>query len=179
MRTFKKSCSNLFFLMTWLFHEVLSALFYAAKTNPDERHHRQAVVQAMDDMVMVSRSNLNPVSYRYLTDIQTCYNQGVIRRLSLGFLSFIWIDEYDTYFSISTSFYFFQSFHNLQMKFQALHRLLLTLLLCFVKLICNIFFLIVAIYFLNPLKNAIIIILSLITLITLHKLYLVLIWHFL
>lgn len=37
----------------------------------------------------------NPVSVQHIKWLEQCYNEGLIRRLNLGILSLIWLDNYD------------------------------------------------------------------------------------
>ena len=78
-----------------LFISVIGAVLYAAETNPNERTFNQDVLTATSDSVMVSLANRNPVTEKHLKFLSSCYNEGVVRHLSLGIFSFIWIDNFD------------------------------------------------------------------------------------
>lgn len=44
---------------------------------------------------MVGEPIRNPITTKHLKSIEQCYNEGIIRRLSLGIVSFIWLDNYE------------------------------------------------------------------------------------
>ena len=46
--------------------------------------------------MQVGHSIRNPKSEKYLTWVEQCYNEGTIRRLNLGIVSFMWLDNFDS-----------------------------------------------------------------------------------
>ena len=74
---------------------AIGATLYAITTNPDDVHYRPAILQATDDLAMVSDLNRNPATEKFLTGIHSAYNKGILRRLSLGPFSLMWLHNYD------------------------------------------------------------------------------------
>lgn len=70
-------------------------LYYCVKNNPSEEDFRMQLRNCNAEAVMVHESCLNPTSVEYVKFIEKCYNEGTIRHLSLGFVSFLWLDNYD------------------------------------------------------------------------------------
>lgn len=70
-------------------------LYYCIKNNPSEEDFRIQLRNYNAKAVMVHDSCLNATSTDYIKFIEKCYNQGLIRHLSLGFISFLWLDNYD------------------------------------------------------------------------------------
>lgn len=71
------------------------AAYYAFKRNPSEADFYQQLRQYTGDLVQVHPSCQNPVTSEYFKFVERCYNEGIVRRLSLGVCSFLWIDDYD------------------------------------------------------------------------------------
>lgn len=71
-------------------------LYYCVKNNPTEEDFRIQLRNYNANAVLVPDSCLNNVSTDYIKFIEECYNQGIIRHLSLGFISFLWLDNYDS-----------------------------------------------------------------------------------
>lgn len=74
---------------------VIGTAIYGAATNPDERSYREVVLQATDEMILISDPIRNPVAEQKLKFIHSCYNEGLIRHLSLGIFSVIWLENFD------------------------------------------------------------------------------------
>lgn len=72
------------------------ALTYFMKNNPSEEDFRIQLRNYNAEAVMVHDSCLNAKATDYIKFIEKCYNQGTIRYFSLGFISFLWIDNYDS-----------------------------------------------------------------------------------
>lgn len=70
-------------------------LYYCMKNNPSEEDFRIQLRNYNADCVMVPDSCLNKTSTDYIKFVEQCYNQGIVRYLSLGFISFLWLDNYD------------------------------------------------------------------------------------
>ncbi|KAJ4433874.1 hypothetical protein ANN_16187 [Periplaneta americana] len=68
---------------------------YCAHSNPDARSFRDKLLYCTNQMIMVGEQIRNPSSVSHLIFLENCYNKGVIRRLSLGVVSFMWISDYD------------------------------------------------------------------------------------
>lgn len=45
--------------------------------------------------MQVGEAIRNPKSEQYLQWLGQCYNEGIVRRLNLGIVSLIWLDDYD------------------------------------------------------------------------------------
>ncbi|XP_071453507.1 mitochondrial import inner membrane translocase subunit Tim29 [Hetaerina americana] len=73
----------------------LAAFGYFVKTNPDEQSFRHALVEYMNDVSQVDETVRNPVAAQHLHYIEKCHNANLLRRLNIGFMSFMWVDNYD------------------------------------------------------------------------------------
>lgn len=71
------------------------ALYYCIKNNPSEEDFIVQLRNANANAVVVHDSCLNPISADYMKFIEKCYNEGIVRHLSLGFVSFLWLDNFD------------------------------------------------------------------------------------
>jgi len=83
------------YLISLYFLLVIGAAMYAAATNPDERSFREVVLETTDEMTLISDAIRNPAAEQKLKFIHSCYNQGLIRHLSLGVFSFMWLENFD------------------------------------------------------------------------------------
>ncbi|XP_015602311.1 mitochondrial import inner membrane translocase subunit Tim29 [Cephus cinctus] len=77
------------------YFSTLASCYYFAKHNPDESSYREQLLQDSIKVMTVGESIRNPETVQHIKWIEQCYNEGVIRRLSLGIISFIWLDNYD------------------------------------------------------------------------------------
>lgn len=68
---------------------------YLNKYNPDESSFREYLLQNSTKLVQIAEPIRNPISENHVKWLEQCYNEGVIRRLNLGIISIIWIDNYD------------------------------------------------------------------------------------
>ncbi|XP_031844902.1 mitochondrial import inner membrane translocase subunit Tim29 [Nomia melanderi] len=68
---------------------------YLNKYNPDECSFREYLLQNSMKLMQVAEPLRNPISENHVKWLEQCYNEGVIRRLNLGIISIIWIDNYD------------------------------------------------------------------------------------
>lgn len=74
---------------------LAASAYLAAKRNPDETSFIDQLRRYNSEMVLIHESCHNSNSSQHLKFIERCYNEGVVRRLSLGVVSFIWLDNYD------------------------------------------------------------------------------------
>ncbi|KAL0117576.1 hypothetical protein PUN28_010408 [Cardiocondyla obscurior] len=74
---------------------VTRGCFYSCRHNPDETMFREQLIQNSLKLIQVGESIRNPVSVEHIKWLEQCYNEGLIRRLNLGVLSLIWLDNYD------------------------------------------------------------------------------------
>lgn len=78
------------------FYGLLSGSTYlCVKNNPDETSFISQLRLYNSEMILVHESCHKKESAQHLKFLQQCLNAGLIRRLSLGVISFIWIDNYD------------------------------------------------------------------------------------
>lgn len=82
-------------LRTTLYFTLACGLTYAGKTNPSEMDHRDRVIDYQNEFGLVGKPIRNPNAEVYLKTLENSYNFGLIRRISLGFFSIIWLDNYD------------------------------------------------------------------------------------
>ncbi|XP_012060021.1 PREDICTED: uncharacterized protein C19orf52 [Atta cephalotes] len=74
---------------------LLGSCFYSNRHNPDETIFREQLIQNNIKLIQVGEPIRNPVSVQHIKWLEQCYNEGLIRRLNLGILSLIWLDNYD------------------------------------------------------------------------------------
>lgn len=63
--------------------------------NPTLDDFKTHFLRASNELILVHESCQNPVAAKHVKDIELWYNSGVIRRLSLGVISFIWLADFD------------------------------------------------------------------------------------
>ncbi|KAG8236130.1 hypothetical protein J437_LFUL001611 [Ladona fulva] len=74
----------------------LGVILYLVKNNPDEHNFQSAFISCLNDISVVGETIRNPSSQEHLDFLQRCYNANVLRRLNIGIMSFIWVDNYDS-----------------------------------------------------------------------------------
>lgn len=72
------------------------ALTYCVKNNPSEEDFRIQLLNYNAEVVLVNDACLNDNATDYIKFIEKSYNQGILRHLSLGFISFLWLDDYSS-----------------------------------------------------------------------------------
>lgn len=70
-------------------------LYYCVKKNPSEEDFIIQLRNYNADVVQVHDSCLKDSSTEYIKFIEKSYNEGIVRHLSLGFISFLWLDNFD------------------------------------------------------------------------------------
>ncbi|XP_011860964.1 PREDICTED: uncharacterized protein C19orf52 homolog [Vollenhovia emeryi] len=80
---------------TAMYITLLGSCVYSNRHNPDETVFREQLVQSSMKLIQVGEPIRNPVSVQHIKWLEQCYNEGLIRRLNLGVLSLIWLDNYD------------------------------------------------------------------------------------
>nr|CAD7414116.1 unnamed protein product [Timema poppensis] len=78
-------------------------LGYCASTTPDELKYRDQLLIYSNDMTLVGEPIRNPRASRYLDQVEKYYDVGVVRNISLGILSVMWLDNYDSSCGIYSS----------------------------------------------------------------------------
>lgn len=74
---------------------LTTSMVYSFKHNPKETDFIEQLRSHNIKMVMIDPVCQNPVSSQYLTFVERCYNEGIVRRLNLGIFSLLWLDNYD------------------------------------------------------------------------------------
>lgn len=69
-------------------------VWYAIRTNPDAKSYYETLVETTDDVILVSKANLNPRAEQRLQFIRQAYNEGVVRHMSLGVCSIMWLGNF-------------------------------------------------------------------------------------
>ncbi|XP_014483140.1 PREDICTED: uncharacterized protein C19orf52 homolog [Dinoponera quadriceps] len=82
-------------IRTTIYTTFLGANLYSAIHNPDEISFRDTMIKYNLKLTLLGTPIRNPVAVEHIERLQQYYNEGIIRRLSLGILSLIWIDNYD------------------------------------------------------------------------------------
>lgn len=73
---------------------------YCFKTNPDENNYRDTVISYSTQLIMIGPAIRNPGAKKYLEEIETYYNQEILKRVSLGLFSLILKENYNDYIGI-------------------------------------------------------------------------------
>lgn len=92
MQLFMKNC---LFCIT-IVSSVLGGLVHLAKHNPDENTFKQQLLENSIKVMQVGESIRNRETAKHLKLMRQSYNEGLVRRLNLGVVSFIWVDNYDS-----------------------------------------------------------------------------------
>lgn len=77
------------------FSAVVSFGLYAAHTNPDEKSYWDSFVDNSQELSLLGDPIRNPDSERLVNYVSRAYNAGLVRRLNLGVVSLMWVDNYD------------------------------------------------------------------------------------
>lgn len=72
-----------------------ASMVYSFKHNPTETDFIEQLRSYNAKMVLIDPVCHSPSSSQYLTFLERCYNEGIVRRLSVGVFSMLWIDNYD------------------------------------------------------------------------------------
>lgn len=72
-----------------------ASTIYGFKHNPSETDYIEQLRTYNTKMVLMDPVCQNKVSSQYLTFVERCYNEGIVRRLNLGIVSLLWLDNYD------------------------------------------------------------------------------------
>lgn len=78
-----------------MFYTVAGGSYYCAIHNPDELSFREQLIKSCLKIGLVGEPIRNPISVFYTKWLEQCYNEGIIRHLNLGVVSFVWLDNYD------------------------------------------------------------------------------------
>ena len=78
-----------------VYASVLAFCIYLNKHNPDESSFREQLLQNTIKIMQVGETVRNPVSEYHVKWLGQCYNEGIVRRMNLGIVSLIWLDDYD------------------------------------------------------------------------------------
>lgn len=68
---------------------------YCFKHNPSEMDFIEQLRLHNANLILVDKSCHNPISSEQSIFLERCYNQKIVRRLTIGVCSFLWIDDYD------------------------------------------------------------------------------------
>ena len=88
-----------------LFHSLsgTGAFYYCAIHNPNEVSFRDQLINSALKILQVGEPIRNLDSVYYVKWLEQCYNEGIIRRINMGIISIIWLDNYDKCCSIYKS----------------------------------------------------------------------------
>lgn len=82
-------------LRSSIYGTIGASTYYSFKHNPSETDFIEQLRIHNANMILVDPSCHNPVSSQYLVFLERCYNAKIVRRLSIGVCSLLWIDDYD------------------------------------------------------------------------------------
>ena len=74
---------------------TIGTIIYFNKHNPTEDNFRYQLQNNANDLLLLSDLVRNPDSDNHIQKLVRSYNEGLVRRLSLGVCSFMWLDNYD------------------------------------------------------------------------------------
>lgn len=74
---------------------VAGSTYYSCKNNPDEDAFKEQLRTYNNQLLLLHESCHNPKTSEYLTFIERCYNEGIIRRITLGVVSFLWLADHN------------------------------------------------------------------------------------
>lgn len=82
---------------------LLSSVYLFSKNNPDLITLNEKLRSYTNTMILVNEDCRNKTTSNYLIYIERCLNEGVLRRISVGVVSFLWIDNYNESLAIYKS----------------------------------------------------------------------------
>lgn len=82
-------------LKTTIYAGIGTTTYFLSKHNPDFEEFKKEFQDNKNQLILVAEPCQNPVSANHIKNLERWFNQGVVRRLTLGVISFIWIDNYD------------------------------------------------------------------------------------
>ncbi|KAL2717714.1 mitochondrial import inner membrane translocase subunit Tim29 [Vespula squamosa] len=82
-------------IRTSIYSIVLGSTYYLYKHNPDEDSFREHLLENAIKLMQVGETIRNEISVQHVEILEKYYNEGIVRRLSIGILSIIWLDNYD------------------------------------------------------------------------------------
>lgn len=71
------------------------SVIYSYKHNPSNTEFIDQLRTNNNKMVLMDPVCHNPATSEHLVFLERCYNQGIVRRLSAGIFSVLWLDNYD------------------------------------------------------------------------------------
>lgn len=72
-----------------------ASIVYCSKHNPSETDFINDLRLHNANLILVNEVCHNPVSSQYLTFLERCYNEKIVRRLNIGVASLLWLDNFD------------------------------------------------------------------------------------
>lgn len=82
-------------IRTSIYFSLLGSCVYLHRHNPDECSFKEHLLQNTMKIMQVGEAIRNPISEQYVQWLGQCYNEGIVRRMNLGVVSLIWLDDYD------------------------------------------------------------------------------------
>lgn len=78
-----------------IYGSAVGFLVYAGFTNPDEQSFRQHLISSYNEMGLVHASVRNPPAYEHICHLNQLDSERVLKPLSLGFVSFVFREDYN------------------------------------------------------------------------------------
>lgn len=80
---------------TIIYGTLGTGIYVMNERNPTSDDFREQFLKASNELIQVSLDCQNPEAAKHIKNIELWYNSGLIRRLSLGVISLIWLADFD------------------------------------------------------------------------------------
>lgn len=74
---------------------IAGSLYYCGTQNPDFEAFNEQLRLYNNQMILIAADCQNKNATDYLIYLERCANQGLLRRITIGIVSFLWIDNYN------------------------------------------------------------------------------------
>ncbi|XP_011307060.1 uncharacterized protein C19orf52 [Fopius arisanus] len=81
-------------LKAGVYFSGIASCYYLSRTNPDLLTFREELLRNSMRLMYIGESTRNQISMSHVLHMEECLNSNIVRRLNLGIVSFIWLDNY-------------------------------------------------------------------------------------
>lgn len=74
--------------------------YYCLQTNPTYQSYLAQLRQYQCDVTFVAEPIRNPKAIQYMQLMEQCHNQGILKRMSFGIFSILWISDYNDHLNL-------------------------------------------------------------------------------